>query len=99
VRLVLERYRPFTAGARWVDELLAADPGDAGCDVTFQVLDRYIETQLHGQDPGRRFPAVAAHLPLQVIAKISNYLHAGNGTRAAVRAENLVRVMRPDGIR
>ncbi len=56
------RSGPFTAGARWVDELLAADPGDAGCDVTFQVLDRYVETQLHGQDPGRRFPAVAAHL-------------------------------------
>lgn len=57
-----DRCGPFTAGARWVDELLAADPGDAGCDVTFQVLDRYAETQLHGQDPGRRFPAVAAHL-------------------------------------
>jgi RNA polymerase sigma-70 factor (ECF subfamily) len=47
---------------RWADELLAADPGDAGCDFTFQLLDRYVEAELHGPVPAQRFPSVAAHL-------------------------------------
>jgi RNA polymerase sigma-70 factor (ECF subfamily) len=51
-----------SASPRWADAVLAADPGDAGCDFTFQLLDRYVEAELHGPGPGRRFPAVAAHL-------------------------------------
>jgi RNA polymerase sigma-70 factor (ECF subfamily) len=47
---------------RWADAVLAADPGDAGCDFTFQLLDRYVETELRGPGPARRFAAVAAHL-------------------------------------
>lgn len=49
-------------GPRWLDELLRADPGDAGCDVAFQVLDRYVDAQLREPGPGQRFPGLAAHL-------------------------------------
>jgi hypothetical protein len=35
---------------------------DAGCDVTFQVLDRYVQAHGHEPGPGQRFPGVAAHL-------------------------------------
>jgi RNA polymerase sigma-70 factor, ECF subfamily len=52
----------FSAWPRWADELLTADPGDAGCDVTFRLLDRYVEAELQRPGPGQRFPAVAAHL-------------------------------------
>jgi len=50
------------AGPPWLDDLLAADPGDAGCYVAFHILDRYAEAELNGTGPERRFPAVAAHL-------------------------------------
>jgi RNA polymerase sigma-70 factor (ECF subfamily) len=46
----------------WLRPLLAADPGDTGCDVAFQVLDRYAEAELAGSDPRPRFPGLAAHL-------------------------------------
>lgn len=49
-------------GQRWLDELLATDPDDAGCDGTFELLDLYVEAQLSGQDVERRFRGVAAHL-------------------------------------
>jgi RNA polymerase sigma-70 factor, ECF subfamily len=44
------------AGPPWLDDLLAADPGDAGCDVAFHVLDRYAEAELNGTSPESRFP-------------------------------------------
>ena len=46
----------------WLLPLLAADPGDTGCDVAFQALDRYAEADLVGSDPGPHFPGLAAHL-------------------------------------
>jgi RNA polymerase sigma-70 factor (ECF subfamily) len=46
----------------WLDDLLAAGPGDAGCDITFHVLDRYAGAALNGTGPECRFPGVAAHL-------------------------------------
>jgi hypothetical protein len=49
-------------GHSWLDELLATDPDDAGCDGTFGLLDLYVEAQLSGQDVERRFRGVAAHL-------------------------------------
>ena len=52
---------PWT-GPPWLDDLLAADPGDAGCDLAFHVLDRYAEAELNGTGPESRFPGVAAHL-------------------------------------
>ena len=45
-----------------LDYLLAADPGDAGCDVAFHVLDRCAQAELNGTGPENRFPGVAAHL-------------------------------------
>jgi RNA polymerase sigma-70 factor (ECF subfamily) len=41
----------------WLGPLLAADPGDTGCDVAFQALDRYAEAELAGSDPRPHFPA------------------------------------------
>src|SRR5271169_5451922 len=52
---------PWT-GPPWLDDLLAADPGDAGCDLAFHVLDRYAEAELSGTGPESRFPGVAVHL-------------------------------------
>jgi RNA polymerase sigma-70 factor (ECF subfamily) len=46
----------------WLRPLLAADPGDTGCDVAFQVLDRFAEVDLAGSDPQAQFRGVAAHL-------------------------------------
>ena len=48
--------------ASWLDKLLATDPADVGCDRTFELLDFYVEIELTGQDPQRRFPGTAAHL-------------------------------------
>jgi RNA polymerase sigma-70 factor (ECF subfamily) len=52
---------PWT-GPPWLDDLLAADPGDAGCDLAFHVVDRYAEAELNGTGTESRFPGVAAHL-------------------------------------
>ena len=52
---------PWT-GPPWLDDLLAADPGDTECDLAFRVLDRYAEAELKGTGPESRFPGVAAHL-------------------------------------
>jgi RNA polymerase sigma-70 factor, ECF subfamily len=49
-------------GASWLDALLAADPGDTGCDLAFQALDRYAEADQQQTRPMQRFPGVAAHL-------------------------------------
>jgi hypothetical protein len=48
--------------ARDIDELLAADPRDPGCEATLEVFDLYVEADLAGRDPARRFPGAAAHL-------------------------------------
>jgi hypothetical protein len=48
--------------AHWLAVLLAADPGDTGCDVAFQSVDRYAEADLDQSSPQHRFPGVAAHL-------------------------------------
>ena len=45
-----------------LDELLAVDPLDAGCDAGYPVIDEYVELELAGSDPAIRFPGVAAHL-------------------------------------
>jgi RNA polymerase sigma-70 factor (ECF subfamily) len=50
--------RPGGAGS--LDEALAADPGDAGCDVAFLALERY--AAVNRATRLRRFPGVAAHL-------------------------------------
>jgi RNA polymerase sigma-70 factor (ECF subfamily) len=47
---------------RWLDELLTAEAGDLGCDLAFEVIDRYAEAQVRGLGPQQRFPGVAAHL-------------------------------------
>jgi RNA polymerase sigma-70 factor (ECF subfamily) len=46
----------------WLRPLLVADPGDTGCDVAFQTLDRYAEADLEASDPRPHFPGVTAHL-------------------------------------
>jgi RNA polymerase sigma-70 factor, ECF subfamily len=50
------------AGPAWLDALLGADPGDTGCDLAFQAVDRYAEADLRRSGPGHRFPGIAAHL-------------------------------------
>lgn len=45
-----------------LDQLLAADPSDGGCDAGMPILDEYVELELAGQDPGIRFPGLVAHL-------------------------------------
>jgi hypothetical protein len=45
-----------------IDELLAADDIDAGCAAGFEVLHRYVETELAGGDAAHALPGVAAHL-------------------------------------
>jgi len=47
----------------WIERLLAADPGDAGCDEVMAVMDVYVDLRAAGLDPEARHPGVAAHLP------------------------------------
>lgn len=42
--------------------LLAAEPGDTGCEIAFQTLDRYAGARRQNQPAQRKFPSVAAHL-------------------------------------
>jgi hypothetical protein len=45
-----------------IEDLLAADPRDPGCEATLEVFDLYVEADLAGRDPAKRFPGPAAHL-------------------------------------
>jgi hypothetical protein len=47
---------------RDIDQLLAAEPVDAGCAAGFEVLHRYVEEELAGGLPARTYPGIAAHL-------------------------------------
>jgi hypothetical protein len=49
-------------GPRWLDDLLATEMGDAGCELTFVLLDRYAEAQLSGHNPQVSFRGIAVHL-------------------------------------
>lgn len=53
---------PIPTGPRWLDDLLATEMGDAGCEPTFVLLDRYAEAQLSGHSPQVRFQGIAVHL-------------------------------------
>ncbi len=45
-----------------LDALLAAEPVDAGCAASFEVLHRYVEEELAGGQPAATQPGMAAHL-------------------------------------
>ena len=45
-----------------LDDLLRAEDGDAGCTAGEEVLDRYVELELRGEDPTVIFPGTAIHL-------------------------------------
>ena len=55
------RPAPNDAWDRLAD-LVHADPRDAGCDATLDVLDICAELLAAGSDPYARFPRVRAHL-------------------------------------
>ncbi len=50
------------ADHRDLDELLRAEDGDAGCTAGEEILDRYVELELAGEDPARVYPGTAIHL-------------------------------------
>jgi hypothetical protein len=64
-----------------LDELLAVDPEDPGCEATLDVLDLYVEADLSGVDPATRFSGVAAHLRSCPACRLDY-----DGLRAAVTA-------------
>jgi hypothetical protein len=45
-----------------LDELLPVDPEDPGCQATLEVFDLFVEADVSGVDPAKRFPGAAAHL-------------------------------------
>ena len=42
--------------------LLGPARPEVGCDACFEQLDRYVELELSGADPGAALPAMSAHL-------------------------------------
>jgi predicted anti-sigma-YlaC factor YlaD len=47
---------------RDLDQLLRAQPGDAGCTAGEDILDAYVELELAGEDPALVYPGTAIHL-------------------------------------
>lgn len=47
---------------RHLDDLLRAQPGDAGCSAGEAILDAYVELELAGEDPAAIYPGTAIHL-------------------------------------
>ena len=74
---------PWT-GPPWLDDLLAADPGDAGCDLAFHVLDRYAEAELNRNGPRKPVPGSGrAPAPLRSLPSgLPGLLAAVEGLRA-----------------
>jgi hypothetical protein len=45
-----------------LQRFLSTDPADAGCEETFELIDRYVERQAAHGDAADRYPGIAAHL-------------------------------------
>lgn len=45
-----------------LEQFLASDPSDAGCERTTELLDAYAELIVVGEDPEIRHPGIAIHL-------------------------------------
>jgi anti-sigma factor ChrR (cupin superfamily) len=45
-----------------LNHLLGSGDRDPGCEACFELLDQYAEAALRGEDAGKRFPQIAAHL-------------------------------------
>jgi hypothetical protein len=45
-----------------LDDLLRAQEGDAACEAGVEIMDQYVEIELHGGDPSEQFPGTAIHL-------------------------------------
>jgi hypothetical protein len=45
-----------------LNRFLRTDPGDAGCERTFSLIDLYVERELAHGDAAERYPGIAAHL-------------------------------------
>ena len=52
----------MTDELRDLDDLLRAQPGDAGCTAGEDILDAYVELELAGDDPALVYPGTAIHL-------------------------------------
>lgn len=46
----------------WIRKVYATKDTELGCDLVFQTIAPYVDTELAGDDPAQRFPAVARHL-------------------------------------
>lgn len=68
---------------RSLDALLLLDTQDAGCDLTWRLIDVYVEMVVAGQQPDTVFPGLTAHL-----AACDPCAEDYRGLLAAVRAEN-----------
>jgi len=88
--------RLFLAGPPGLDRLLGVTQGDAGCDITFQSLDGYVDAERRGLDPARNFAPVAVHL-----RSCDPCYQDYRGVLAASRggARNPARSARPAGVR
>jgi len=45
-----------------LNDVLAADSRDPGCEAEFGLIARYVEFELAGEDAAANLPALAAHL-------------------------------------
>lgn len=52
----------MTDELRDLDDLLRAQPGDAGCTAGEDILDAYVELELAGKNPALIYPGTAIHL-------------------------------------
>lgn len=70
------------SGWEKLDRFLTTDPRDVGCDGMTGMLHVYVELVAGGDDPGRRYPGVRAHL-----AACGQCREDFDGLLAAVKAD------------
>lgn len=56
----MERFKPTPQEA--LERLLGPSGPEVGCDECFELLDRYVELELAGEDAMARIPGFRAHL-------------------------------------
>ena len=66
-----------------LEQFLAVDPLDAGCEETMALLDVYVDAVVAGRDPERTMPGITAHLRSCLPCRTDF-----EGLLAAVRAMN-----------
>lgn len=74
----------------WIRQIYATQNGELDCEAVFEIVPRYVDLEIAGEDPSQEFPKVKYHL-----MQCSRCRDLYEGVRDAAAQEVEERVERP----